>query len=55
MGDDEPGELEVGAPLGQVVEAERRGGERYAPLSDTKTFTIFRDNNIVARGTFEHG
>ena len=70
VGPDQPATLEVGAPLRQVVRAERRGrsmilnyelrgrgGERYAPSSTSQppTFAVYKGERKVASGDFEYG
>jgi hypothetical protein len=70
VGEDKPAALKVGAPLKQIVKAERQGrvlalnyklvgmgGESYTNFDRSKppTFTVYKGDKKIASGTFEYG
>jgi hypothetical protein len=70
VGEDKPAVLKVGAPLKQIVTAERQGraleldykllgigGEEYVNSDSNKppTFTVYKGDKRIASGTFEYG
>ena len=70
VGEDKPAVLKAGAPLKQILKAERQGrvlvldykllgigGETYArdDRSNPPTFTVYQGDKKIASGTFEYG
>jgi hypothetical protein len=70
VGEDKPAVLKVGAPLKQIVTAERQGraleldykllgigGEKYVNSDSNKppTFTVYKGGKRIASGEFEYG
>ena len=70
VGEDKPAVLKAGAPLKQVVTAQRQGrlltlnykllgigGENYAGYDRSKppTFTVYKGDERITSGTFEYG
>jgi len=70
VGEDKPAVLKVGAPLKQILKAERQGrvltldyqllgigGENYVrdDRDNPPTFTVYKGDKKIASGTFEYG